>query len=621
MRKISEDIISEAYNELAAENYEIRESATKIDKTAFDVSINPASLIGAVTGALIAKKKIQADNLKKQMEGGDSSVLQGNYYSQVQNLIANLKIIFTPFGTVYIVRNGVKEVTIETIGTDEMNTPMYTAWKSKDVNYFKNLLLNKMYTEIQFVEQQFAKKMIENQMNLQSHITKKASVDEFIDELSTLEIFEKIANIKDFYSKQTSSTEKLAEILLRMSDDGEEIRVSWEFQRPLEKYAVLGGALDFLGLGGSSSDIRSLQGKYLSPSYLANRVKIGFLPDRVIFIVDNKVISSLLAMDMNSEAFDYFQKQNENYFTGYFNQEAKKGIKRMRGKLPPNSDLIKQEKKASDEKALNNDLKTIFDRVDVHPVVYYKILTDKYQDKWTNWDVSALIKVLEQDFELEEGMNDASFNKILSVHSVNNNLYPFTNYHVFEKVIRAFSNRPIDFLAREVEDLSIEDLAVGLDIMDAVTPGVDTYESFSSDVINYIIDNLMDRECRVFLPMSVFPETKSRSAFYQHTNEYLLDGFNSRDIVALKDERELSNSVKENEVIHHVSTSIILKAKADKSELLKVETVKREILALDESDIIKNLINIQVTNALIMDRNIISSALKLKEQLKFYNIK
>jgi len=621
MRKISEDILSEACNELALENDDIRKSAAQIDKAAFDVSVNPASLVGALTGALIAKKKVQVDNLKRQMENESSTVLQGNYYSQVQNLIANLKIIFTPFGVVYVVRSGVKEITIETIGTDEMNTPMYTAWKSKDASYFKNLLLNKMYSEIQFVEQQFAKKMVENQMNLQTHITKKASEDIGLADMSFSEMLEKIAEIKDFYSKQSGATEKLAEILIKMSDEGEELRISWEFKRPLEKYAIFGGALDFLGFGGSSSDIRSLQGKYLSPSYLANRVKVGFLPDRVIFIVDNKVISSLLAMDMNSEAFDYFEKQNEKFFTDYFSQEAKKGIKRMKGKLPSNSDIMRQEKKAAEEKSKDNSIKTIFDRTDIHPVVYYKMLTEKYGTRWINWDVSALIKVLEQDFDLVEGMADAPFNKILSIHSVNNNLYPFSNYHVFEKIIRAFSGKPIDFLEREVEDLEPEDIALGLDIVDAITPKADTYKNFSSDVINYIIDNLIDKDCRVFIPISLFSDSKSRAEFFQHLNEYLLDGFNGQDIVAIDDDRELSKSIQENEIIHHVAMNILLRSRSAKDDISKAKLIRTEIAKREENELIKNIIDIQVVKGALTDRLLLNSMLTFKEQLLFYNLK
>jgi hypothetical protein len=612
MKKISEDIMGEAYEELAVENDTIRKSA-EIDKTAFDVSINPASLIGSITGSLIARKKIQSDNLKRLMENENSSILQGNYYQQVQNLVSNLKIIFTPFGVVYVVRSGSKEITIETIGTDEMNSPMYMAWKQKDVGYFKNVLLNKMHTEIQFVEQEFAKKILENHMGMQAHVTKKASADVDYNEMSVSELISGIAELKDFYESKTEATEKFAEILCRVVDDGTEYRVSWEFQRPLEKYALLGGALDFLGLGGSSDDIRSLQGSYLNPSYLANRVKAGFLPDRVIFIVDNKVISSLLAIDMNSEAFDYFNKQNQKFFVDYFNKEAKKGIKRMKGKLPSNSNIVKEASIAIED---------IFNKVDIHPVVYFKMLNDKYGAKWMRWEIASLIKTLEQDFALEDGMNDQALNKIMAIHSVNNNMYPFTNYHVFEKVIRSFSGRPIDFLEREVEDLDVVDIAFGLDVMDEITPKVDTFEHFSSDVINYIIDNLVDNHYRVFNPLSLFSDSESRREFYDHLNEYLLDGFNAKDIVSIEDTREQSESIRENEVIHHMSMNIILKVRSQISkEFNQAEFIKSEIANIDESQNIRDLISIQVVNGLLIDRMLIRSQLLLKKQLDSFGMR
>lgn len=603
--------MGEAYDELAVENDTIRKSAV-IDKTAFDISLNPASLMGSITGSLIARKKVQSDNLKKLMENENSSVLQGNYYQQVQNLVSHLKIIFTPFGVVFVVRNGIKEITIETIGTDEMNSPMYMAWKQKDAEYFKSVLLNKMHTEIQFVEQEFAKKILENHMGLQAHITKKASEDIDYSEISTTELLDGIANLKSFYESQTEATEKVAEILSRITDDGIEYRISWEFQRPLEKYALLGGALDFLGLGGSSDDIRSLQGSYLNPSYLANRVKAGFLPDRVIFIVDNKVVSSLLAIDMNSEAFDYFDKQNQEFFVDYFNREAKKGIKRMKGQLPSDSRIMK--------KASKEGIESIFNKVDIHPVIYFNMLNKKYSDKWSKWDLTSLIKTLEQDFALEDGMNDQALNKIMAVHSVNNNMYPFTNYHVFEKIIRSFSGKPIDFLEREVEDLDVVDLAFGLEVMDAITPTVDTFEHFSSEVISYIIDNLLDNHYRIFNPISLFSDSESRQEFYKHVNEYLLDGFNSKDLVSIEDNREQSESIRENEVIHHMSMNIMLKVRSQMSkEFNQSAFIKSQVEDIDESENIKDIINIQIVNGLLIDRMLIRNEILLKKQLQSIN--
>lgn len=609
MRKISEDIINDAYNEVIGENESIRKSAAPMDKTAFDVSINPSSLVGAITGAFIANKKIKADSLKRQMEGENSSVLQGNYYSQVQNLASNLKIIFTPFGAVFVVKNGIKEITIETIGTDEMSSVMYEAWQHKDAEYFKHLLLNKMYSEIQFVEQQFAKNILEKQLGLQKHITKQASSAQDIDVLtmSIGEIVENIASIKDFYSKQNEATEKLADILLRMVDDGTEYKISWEFTRPLEKYAFLGNSLSFLGLGGSASDIRSLQGSYLSPHYLANRVKVGFLPDRVVFMVDDKVISSLLALDMDSEAFDYFEKQNKKFFRDYFNSESKKGMKRMKGRLPQD----KIEKSAQEKMTITS----IFSENNIHPVIYLQVLNKELGEEWTTWDVNAMIKVIEDHFRIED-IDDIPLNKIMCIHSLKNNLYPFTSYHVFEKIIRAFSNKPIDFFQRENNDLTIEELAFGFKVIKTIVPNFT--ESINSEVISYIIETLYSMNCRYFNP------DINEHEFFDHINEYLLDTYDSHDVSKIDGEKEQAESVRLNGIMQ-TTIARILKVIHEHYPANKPFKGGREVRTILEKlplpDNIRNIVSLQITDGMLANREIATQSAILNEQQRLFGLR
>jgi hypothetical protein len=353
MRKIN-DIFKEAYEELNPDN-EMETSV--VDKVAFDVNVTSGSTLGALTGALIAGKKTKADILKRQFEDDATKNLEGNYYNQVQNLIQNLKPIFTPFGVVYVVKSNGREITIETIETEEMNKDMYAAWQHKDYHYFTNLLLNKMHSDIQMVEQNFAKKMLEKQMGLQnqvqSNMGKKASEEAInFDDVTMPEMLDQMIRTKELYGKQSDYTEKIAGIMINLMD-GEDYKIEWGLERPFDKYAGVDTALSFMGLKDNTSDIKSLQQHYLNPGYLADKVKVGFLPDRVLFIVDNKVLSTLPALKMNEDAFSHFEKQDKLYFVDMFNKETKKGVARIKGRIPTNSEKIKdesiQEKKAADQ--------------------------------------------------------------------------------------------------------------------------------------------------------------------------------------------------------------------------------------------------------------------------------
>ena len=62
---------------------------------------------------------------------------------------------------IFIVKNGNKSFTLDTIETTEMNNSMKVAWKNKDEEYFKSLLISKIYSEMQIAEKEFSKNSIE----------------------------------------------------------------------------------------------------------------------------------------------------------------------------------------------------------------------------------------------------------------------------------------------------------------------------------------------------------------------------------------------------------------------------------------------------------------------------
>lgn len=486
-KQIGNDIFKTAYDEL---NPEGLTNTSVLDKSAFNINMASGPLIGALTGALVASRKAKQDIFKHQMEQNNNQNINGNYYSQVSNIASGLKVVFTPFGISYLVKSNNRDTNIENIETEEMNEEMYGAWQRKDENYFKNLLLNKMHSDIQLVEQHFAKNFIENQEHMTNQINKQAS-DEDFDNISDFELIEKIANIKNLYSKQSSLTEKIAEMLYDIMDDNSTYSISLGLDKPISKYAGLGIPLEFLGFGDNSSDYK----KYSNPSFLISKIKVGFMPDRVIYSVDNKVITTLLAMHMDENSFCHFEKQDKNYFEGLFKYEAQKGYQRSNGQIPPN---INFEKKASYE-----GISQIFNRADIHPVIYFLLLTRKYSATWMAWDCEALIKILETDFNLINGISDIPLNKILSIQLANNSDSVYTQHHAFEKIIRAFNNKSIDFFENEVNDMTMEDLAFGISILEQVTPHQDIFMNFTQNVFEHMVEILLADENKVFIPISL----------------------------------------------------------------------------------------------------------------------
>jgi hypothetical protein len=602
MKRITDDIVNEAYEEADSELNQMRSQAS-LEKKAIDFSITPASVVGSLVGSLVARKMTHEDIMRKKIEEDNTTVLRGNYYSQVQNLTQNLKIIFTPFGVVYSVKNGGREITIETIATEEMNAGMYMAWQQKDTEFYKHLLLNKMMTEIQFAEQQFAKNLIQKQIGLKNQLSKKASIEIDTEDMTLFETIDYIDKMRNLYSKNTEATEKLAEALIKSMD--EEVNISWTFQRPVEKYAFLANPLSFLGINIGGDGISSLQGDNMSPSHLANKVKIGFLPDRVVFAVDNRVITSLLVMDMNQEGFEAFEKQSQPFFKKYFEKEAKKGILRSKGKLPPNSSRI--EKKAKDI-----DTRDIFLENDVHPQIYLDVLNKKYGDEWLEWDTHSLVSVLEDDFNLENGISDIPLNKIFSILSVNVSDVPFTSHHAFEKCIRAFNNKPIDFMKRE-DDITPLEMIFGIDAMDRVTPNDNIYDNFSSEVFNYTIKVLSNSECKLFFPSNIM-KSELQEEFYGQLNKYLLDEANERDTVHVYDDKIESSIMQTNEAIWKLSKIAL-------SVLRKHENItEKEIDSSLESvkGNLKLLIKKQVTLNVNMDKFLDMSSKQYESQKNLY---
>lgn len=174
-----------------------------LDKQAFEVNIDPASLVGAMTGGYVAKRHYDKQQSKRQemdrrRELAEPKGLQEQAEPQMRQMIQQLKIVFTPINVVYLV-NG---TTVEIIRTNEMSPKMKEAFGRKDPEFFRNLLMNKMHMEIQLAQQA----MMQSMLASHGHV-KQASMVNLSDVLDRV-FEEKLAGEMERFGRRL--TEKMA---------------------------------------------------------------------------------------------------------------------------------------------------------------------------------------------------------------------------------------------------------------------------------------------------------------------------------------------------------------------------------------------------------------------------
>ena len=526
-----------------------------MEKYSFDINLPVPAIVGALTGTAIANKSMQKKMLEQQNERDNTIVLNGDYYTQVNNMAENMKISFTPFSVVYFLKNGASWAEFESIPTESMNRDMYVAWQQRDSDYFKSLMLNKVKAEIQFAEQQFARNIINKHLEL----GKQASYD-----ILPCELFGYADNLYDAY--QQPGMQKIAEVLMNTYKD-EVIKIAFKIGDDASKFSnAIGGKLDFMKIH-DHGDLDDMQGRFLSPMYLKTHGKVAFLPDRVLFVVDNVVVTTLPAFDMDAETFDAFANHNESYFKDLFDRETKMGLKRMAAKLP-------EEKKNLNKEAslFNIPITDIFENNFIHPMIYYMVLISKYTEKWLDFDAYALIKILETDFGLNGPICDIALNKILSVQSVNVSDPPYVAPLAFEKVVRSFNSLPIDWMVMQNEDITPVQLAFGLHCIDVVTPDDDTYDEFSEDVFSYIVKNLAAKNIKIFLPDINAKVSNIHKEFYDVLNEFLLNQNEALATSNTTDLKEKADLMQKEDILQSV-LFIVLKS------------IKNDEVAIDDNEL------------------------------------
>lgn len=513
--------------------------------------------------------------------------LQGEFYKDVKNVAKNLNVQFTPIGVIFSVKNKKREVVIDNIETSRMDEKMLEQWKMKNATFFKNVLLLKIYSEAKRAENHFAAKFVEKQ---QSMLNKKAS------ELSGIDLDTMIYKACQFANTSDSAVKTLEKIATSVCEDEQGFQIDYSFAEHPENYSHLASCTEELGFEKIAKNSPDRLCNYRT---LKRNLQVGFMPDRVLFVADNKLVGTLPATNMNEDGYEHFTNNDIRYFRNYFLQEAKKGI-----------DLMdKTAAEGEPEKDLT--VSDIFVRSDVHPLVYYTALTSRYGSKWFDFDPYALVKIIEDDFIPNMSINSVALNKILSIQTVNVSTTPFESFHAFEKMVRCFVDKPIDFLRREDEDIDIFHFVFSLDILERATPVVDVYCSLTPEVIQYIAQTLSKRGVYIYAPSEVF-DTPYRAAFEKLLNIRLEQSIVKSFLPLLGKE----GAQKRVDTIVDLCEDILHEYRKTGAPI--DELVEHYLKHADEQ--VKNDVRIQTKIVLAVDEKLRQENDKYKMQLEMFNI-
>lgn len=553
-----------------------QDNIIEITKTAADIGIGTGAIVGGLIGAGIAGKSIGA---KKEQE---YRVLYGNavqkilneqnkklvdmsndHYTQIANLEKDLKIVFSPFSVVYLL----KGVAIDTISVDTMNSAMKQAWRNKDAVYFKNLLVNKAYLEAQDAEQMFIKRLIEQDKFLRDAINKKSSNTEFdessVGDMHIFKVLDGVDNLHTLFKRAEESepVAKYANLLVDIAThwDEEVIPVelgSYRYAGELD-YDLGMNKLAFLWFGKPQPEINK---EVLTPNYIKKNLSVVYLPDRVLFVTDNIVISQMNVMEMNETGYEQFQNRNDKFFKqnflkqaqefGYdteqeleilareedFTEEEKLRAPRrglgaliedlgvFDGGTPVNPtervSEANQEKLAAAAPGKETLFRELFTKPGIHPKVYYLALMQEFGQEWLDWDFQTLLAMIRDNYDVDP-VGDSPLNKLGTIVVLLNSDSAYTGFHTFEKSVRSFHDKPINFEIRE-SNISLGEIVTAIRMMGDIIRDVDNniYDNFSEHVLGYIVEVLHSHNYRAVCPKSI---SKNEDLFWKLVNIELLE--------------------------------------------------------------------------------------------------
>lgn len=488
VRKITDAIFAESTKELF-------EDENRIQKVAFNMSEAAGTLLGYSLGNAAGKAIGKQQGLTQSIKNQDIPSIEGDYYSQVNNIMNNLKIMFTPMSVVYMLRDKGKPVTLDVIETGEMDAKMKTAFDTQNEEFFKKLMLNKIKLEVQRVEQMYASRILNANNKIDEILLQKKASEE--EETSTMyNDFRTFLTIQDAAMNKEDDT--YAGFLTKVAFIDDEVEIPLELSRPIRDYSELGleDIETYKYAATKKTQDMVLQERLLNPSHVKKNLRIGFIADRVTFTVDGIIIAQLPIIGMNEAGYEAYQRRDIDYFKNLFMGSAT-GLT----------------KKASEVLTIND----VFYSSTVHPKIYYILFNNKLGSDWFTYEPEVLIKSIETEFGLTKAIAPRVVDKIFVIQNICNSTDALDNAFIFEKAIRALNSKSIDF-SRWEYNLSPGELIAGLQIVDELTPTNDIFDDLSEGVMGYLASSFVLGDCRAIVPDRKIISSDLEEKFFQTLN-------------------------------------------------------------------------------------------------------
>jgi hypothetical protein len=528
------------------EKYEVKEAGRiygdMAEKVAMNIDIQAAPTIGAIVGGMVTARTQHKQYLKNKDQ---NERLEKDFYSQANNVLKNLKIVFTPINVIYSVNNQVFEI----IGVNEMNALMQKAFLEKDAPFFKNILVNKMNMELQLAQQAFVQRMMQNQQQKQAN---------FLDQ--------------QFFLKEASGEEVDAMLMkaATLTDVKIEVPLNLDSLRPFEDSEFFFDSNVFKKVAGVFSFFKSpettpeLTVGSVGINDIKNQVDVGFLPDRVVFLYDGNMFEQLTLLSMNDKGYEAFVKRDKEFFKNFLEDASRKIQHAVIQNVQTNSTML-EKRSASIEEVVDRiitpeivDLKTevnVFKESDLHPMIYVKVLSDKYGNDWHDLELESILKQIEIDFQIEDKFNDIALNKIAALQSVmDDENSMFRSSFTFEKFGRTMNNKDVDFVRFE-GNLSLSEVMFALE-MAKLLRGETVFDIFNDMIPQYVAEELFDNNIRV-ISATIFDEGIGELDFFEEVNGYLMRKFKERDALGATNPQKISMYYQTAEIIALVTDQIL----------------------------------------------------------------
>lgn len=306
----------------------------------------------------------------------------------------------------------------------------------------------------------------------------------------------------------------------------------------------------------------------ISAHRLNHEVNVGFLPDRVVFTWNGQLIEQMSVLQMNEQGYEAFRNRDKGFFIKLFKEHTSEVEKQTHHEelvlptkeeeeMPKNASVLEEVIEEIGDSEFSPFTHSIhpFQDPDVHPIAYDMILSSRYGN-WARFELEALMKQIEVDFKLEQGIAENPFNKISALYAISHPdhsmfLSPFT----FEKFMRTMNSKSIVF--EEFQgNLSFGELLFGLEVAKSYS-GEEVFWEFHDNIAPYVAEELMNHRVRCVSKRLYDTSNPAEQTFFQDVNGFLLRKWKEFDSQSIMDSDKLERQYILSEQIIEISDEVL----------------------------------------------------------------